>query len=342
MMKTNFLNKTVKQWKLWTIIASAIIVVGIVIAAIFGFNTTADMKSAKVVSVDYFSVYVESSDKITDACESAFSEKGVTPIKKVVASDMTDSEVIYYFDVNTDLTAAVAAVKEAVADATNSDLVKVNVFTEEVAKGSGVAEGYVWRAAVAAAVFAVLAFVYVSLRYKLSMGITMVAAMVAAGGLTVALVGGMRIPVTPSFAYAALFAVLLTTVLVLLTFNRLRDAAKDKDKQKDMTAEEKVLAAVDTQKIAVFVIALTVAVALLAIFVSTARWFALTAFIGIVAATFAAWIFAPALFVVLDGAIKGGDKPLFKSKKKEVEKVALAQASETDEVAQEAEETQAE
>ena len=50
-------------------------------------------------------------------------------------------------------------------------------------------------------------------------------------------------------------------------------------------------------------------------------------FVGIVAATFAAWIFAPALLALLDNAIKSGDKPLFKAKKKAKEEVAEAPAT---------------
>ena len=172
-----------------------------------------------------------------------------------------------------------------------------------------------------------------ALRYKLSMGITMAATILATAGLTVALVACTRIPVTPSFAYAALVAVFAVAVMTLLTFNRFRDAAKDKDKQKGMTSTEKVIEAVDTKKVVVFAVALAVTVVTLGALVATARWFALSALVGLLVAFACSWVFAPALLAVLDGAIKSGDKPLFRVKKKKevVEEKAVVAEEVTEE-----------
>ena len=312
-MKNNLVEKTAGKWILWTIISAVLIVVGVVIACVFGFNTNAELKSAKTVTVEYS--YVSKTADLEEVCESSFAESKVSPIRNVVS----DEEIIYYFSMKTD-TAAVMNALEADIDAAmqaggkleDASLIQLRSNTENFQRG--LSEGYILRAAIAIGVFAVLAFAYVALRYKLSMGITMAAAIVAAGGLTVALAALTRIPVSASLAYAVVFAVLTTALMVLATFNRFRDSAKDKE----LSVEQKVVAAVDTKSILTIAVALTVAVGLVGGLVSTARWFALTAFVGIVAATFVAWIFVPALLVVLDKAIKGGDKPLFKSKKKEV------------------------
>ena len=338
MMKTNPVKKTVGMWKVWTIIVSAIVVVGIVIAAIFGFNTTADLKSAKTVTIEYS--YGTQSADLQAVCDETFAEKGLKPLQ-VKGTTTAPGELIYYFDLNADLTAATAALEadiqeemEANGRLENASFINVRQNVEEFR--SGVAEGYVLRAAIAVAVFAVLAFVYVSLRYKLSMGITMAAAMVAAGGLTVALVACARIPVTASFAYAAVFAVFVAAALVMTTLNRFRDILKDSKKEnssKEVDGEQdKVVAAVDTKQVVIVTAALAVGVALIGAFIGTARWFALSAFVGLAAAFFVAWVFAPALLAVLDVNLKKKDKPLFaaKKKKEEVEE-ASAQTEEVEE-----------
>ncbi|MBQ9117620.1 MAG: hypothetical protein IJY11_00255 [Clostridia bacterium] len=329
MMKNNPVEKTVGKWKLWTAIVAVIMVVGIVIAAVFGFNTHVDLQSVKTVTVDYSDIYVEKVEDLEETCENSFDKSDVTPLKKTV-SVKSNAEIIYYFDVDADLTEAVETLKEDIATATSSTLVKVSVHTEEFQQG--LSEDYILRAAIAVGVFAVAAFVYVALRYKLSMGITLAASILAAAGMTVALVAIIRIPVAASFAYAVAFAVLVTAVMSIMTFNRLRDNAKDKDKQKDMTAQEKTVAAVPTKQILTLAVALTLAVGVLGAIVAVARWFAVTAFIGIVASVASAWIFAPALFALLDSVIKSSGKPLFKTKKKEkkVTEVVAAESKEVD------------
>ncbi len=322
-MKTNPVQKMVKKWKLWTIVVAVILVVGITMAAIFGFNTTVDFKSAKTVTIEYS--YGTKANDLQAVCDASFAESGVSPIQSKVTTS-APGELIYYFDVNADLTAATAALEgdiqaEMVEDGRLENASFINVRSNVEEFQSGIAEGYVLRAAIAVGVFAILAFAYVSLRYKLSMGITMAATMLATGGLTVALVAHTRIPVTASFAYVAAFAVFVASVLAMMIFNPFRDALKEKKKEDESksaqeNAEERVTSAVDTKKLVFVTAALAVGVALVGAFVSTARWFALSAFVGLLAAFFAAWAFAPALLAVLDAHIKKSEKPLFAAKKK--------------------------
>ncbi|MBQ8427995.1 MAG: hypothetical protein IJX18_01930 [Clostridia bacterium] len=332
-MKNNLVEKTVGKWILWTIVSAVLVVIGVVIACVFGFNTTVDLKSAKTVTVEYS--YVSESSDLDGVCKTSFAKSSVKPLKSVVSGE----EIVYYFDVNTDLTEATATLKTDIEAAMqtggaleDASLIQVRSNTENFQKG--LSEGYILRAGIAIGVFAVLAFVYVALRYKLSMGITMAAAMLAAGGLTVALVAVTRIPVTASFVYAVVFAVMAAVVMTLITFNRFRDNAKDKDKEKELSAKQRVVAAVDTKNVMMIAVALTLVVGVLGAILSVARWFALSAFVGIVSATFASWILAPALLAVWDKAIKSGDKPLFKTKKKAKESVT-AELPTTEEKAEE-------
>ena len=319
MKKINLVEKTLGKWKLWTIISAVLIVVGIVIACVFGFNPAVDMASVKTVTVEY--PYVAKVETLESVCETSFADSGVKYLDKKVAGSYT-GEVVYYFDLNADTESAVVELQKDLDEAmkeggalSGSALIKARTNKETFQEG--LTDGFALRAGIALAVFAVAAFVYVALRYKLSAGITMTATMLVAIGLTVSLTALTRIPVSASFAAAALVAGLASVVMALITFNRFRDNAKDKEKEKDKTSYEKVLAAVDTKKVLILAAALTLALVLLGAIVPTARWFALAAFVGVVAATFAGWIFAPSLLVVLDKAIKPSNKPLFKAKKKD-------------------------
>ena len=219
MMKTNLVEKTVNKWVLWTAISAVLAVIGIVIACIFGFNTNIDLKSAKTIAVEY--AYVSETEDLKEVCEDSFAVSGVKPLKSVVSSE----EIVYYFDVNTDLSGAVAKLESDIDSAMTAEgaladasLIHVRSNTENFQKG--LSEGYILRAAIAVGVFAVFAFVYVALRYKLSMGITMAAAIVAAGSVTTGLVALTRIPVAASFVYSVVFAVFATVIMTLLTFNK--------------------------------------------------------------------------------------------------------------------------
>ncbi len=308
-MKNNLIQKTVGKWKIWTAVASALLVVGILIAAIFGFNGTVDFKSAKTLTVKCG--FVADVEDLKDVCEESFQESGLTPTKVVTATG--GDQIIYYFAKDVELTAAADALKTKVESANVASMVSVDVHGESFLQG--LAEGYVLRAAIAVGVFAVLAFAYVALRYRLSMGIVMAAAMLSSVGGTMAIVACTRIPTSASFVYAVAFSVLLTVVMTLLTFHRLRDNAKDKS-DKDMSVEEKTVKAVNLKGVSALAITFTVAAALL-VLIPGGRWFALSVWVAVLAATFSSLIFAPSLFVALDPVIKKSDKPLFTFKKKE-------------------------
>lgn len=331
-MKTNLVRKTVGKWKLWTAILSVLVVAGIVIACVFGWNTSPFLKPAKTLTVEYSQAYESKLDAIQDVCETKFSELGVSPVQTTLSTSV-DGEIIYYFDENVDLSAVETGVKAGFTAATQeggtlagASFIKVRTNTETVL--SILPQGYILRAAIAAAVFTVLAFAYVSLRYKLSMGLVMAATTIGAGALTAALVALVRIPVTTSFAYVVLLSMLAAAVMTLVTFNRLRDAAKENDKE--VSVVDKTVNAVATKHVLIFACSLAVATILLGAIVPAALWFSVTALVGLVAATFAAWIFAPALFVILESAIKIESKPKFRKNKKEkkIEDVA-EQAPET-------------
>ena len=151
----------------------------------------------------------------------------------------------------------------------------------------------------------VLEFVYVSVRYKLNMGVTATVSSLMAVLLTVALTALVRIPVTTSVAYAAAFAMLYSMATGLVIFSRMRSAFKS-DEYKEKSAEEAIASSVPAKGILVFAAACAVALVLVgAIATSAVRWFAVTAFAGLLAGTFSSLLFLPAMYLPLK---KSADK----------------------------------
>ena len=77
-------------------------------------------------------------------------------------------------------------------------------------------------AIIAGAVFVVLAFVYVAVRYNVKMGIITAIATAVGTALTAGIVALVRIPVTNSIVYVFAVAALLSATTTLLSFNKAR------------------------------------------------------------------------------------------------------------------------
>lgn len=302
-------TKTIGKIKILSIITAAIVVLGIIIAAIFGFNDSAMSDDRQLLTVGMNRItYKEEKAAIERVCEDVFADADVKYFEKsesLIESDKTSTtylhgEVVYFFDTDVDLTAAKAAIEQAFETDKAAKGLTVNLNTRSVK--ANLPEGYVARNVIAGVVFMVAAFVYVSLRYKLDMGIATVAAMAVSGGLTVALAAFTRIPVTASFIYIVIFALIMAAVMTMLTMNKLRANSK-MDSFKELTVEEGVASSLAEKETVLFAGAAAISLVLIgAIAVENVTWFALLSLISVVCSTFAALFFAPALYVVLKKA----------------------------------------
>lgn len=307
--------KTIGKLKLWTLLGVVLIVAGIVIAAVFGFNADTTASDYKTLSVKLDSYETDARvERIDEICASEIDKAGLTVLYSQ-KNDFSGSgcEMLYVFseDVTTEkLDALKNAVSSALKTETESESgVLYNTFVYATAGDEVVSsvlpEGYLWRAALAAAVALVLEFVYVSVRYKLNMGVTAAVSSLMAVLLTVALTALVRIPVTTSVAYAAAFAMLYSMATGLVIFSRMRSAFKS-DEYKEKSAEEAIASSVPAKGILVFAAACAVALVLVgAIATSAVRWFAVTAFAGLLAGTFSSLLFLPAMYLPLK---KSADK----------------------------------
>lgn len=305
--------KTIGKLKLWTLLGVVLIVAGIVIAAVFGFNADTTASDYKTLSVKLDSYETGARvERIDEICTGEIDKAGLTVLYSQKNEFSNSScEMLYVFseDVTTEKLDALKNAVSAVLETESEPGVLYNTFVYATAGDEVVSsvlpEGYLWRAALAAAVALVLEFVYVSVRYKLNMGVTATVSSLMAVLLTVALTALVRIPVTTSVAYAAAFAMLYSMATGLVIFSRMRSAFKS-DEYKEKSAEEAIASSVPAKGILFFAAACAVALVLVgAIATAAVRWFAVTAFLGLLAATFSSLLFLPAMYLPLK---KSADK----------------------------------
>jgi preprotein translocase subunit SecF len=309
-------TKTVGKIKLWAIVAAAVFAIGVIILAIFGFNTAQTASSAKTLTVkldSYVSVQEERLEKVKDICETEISAKGLKA-KYDEEGEYTDGkkEIVYVFSENVEAKtlaetadAVQAALDKAVAEE-NSGIYTATLYVtsnSETVK-SVVPTNYIWRGILAMVVVLAVEFIYVAVRYKLNMGVATTVSSLVSALLTFALVGIVRIPVTTSLAYVGAFSLLYTALLNLAIFNRLRDNLKsDEFKAQYPETNDAIAASVPVKGLLTFVIASAVALVLVgAIAVTSVRWFALAALLSLLVSTYSALLFMPALYLPLKKA----------------------------------------
>ena len=193
-------------------ITVVLLAVSIIVSVLCGVNYGAGLEDNKKITVTVNSfVYDNEKDTLEEVCENEFDKQGLS-VKYEYWSLMSgdDREISFVFDVETEdekvekAKADLKATLEAEANNEESKLsgaiIKVSTGTE-VGQG-GISSTRVWRLAIAVGVFAVLAFAYVALRYRLCMGFVALLTPILSSALSTAVLLLTRIPVVNSSFYA--------------------------------------------------------------------------------------------------------------------------------------------
>ncbi len=349
------LTKSVKKVTLLSVILAVLLAAAIVVGTLFGFNKDATVKANQTVTISTYKHNEAFLDDIKSDCEDILGKSVAYEIDgDVLYGDM--NEFVYVFSADADLEEAVAALKahfEARAADVNDVLyindVEVNISWHKESNVSYLANGYVCRAIIAGAVFAILAFVYVTLRFKRwDMGLALALAIVLGTGFTTALIALVRIPVTASTLYAVAISGLLTAITVLMTLHRVRLASKD-ESSKDKSAYEVLASSIAWKEIVALCSIVAIAILFAGILVGKAGiWFALSALLGVLVSAFIGLFYAPAAYAPLKSAIdaklaektiryRGAEKTSTKVKKsaKTEEIVEEAPVEEAEEIVEE-------
>lgn len=303
----NKLCQKIKNVTFLSVIMAIVLAASIVITAIFGVNyaTTVNDQNTLTVTVNrYF--YDNRLDDVKAVCESDKEFKKLS-VEYVYSGEMSgdECELVYVFNAATKLDGVKDSLQKTFAEKTKDggewDGAFIEVATGKEALQTKISTGYVVRAAIAVAVIAVLAFIYVALRYRLFMGVTVAIAILLSAIETTAIVLLARIPVASSVAYAVIISSLLAAIFTVLTMNNVR-----------ANTEENVYSSVATKEIAVITASLGVALILIgAIATWSVRWFAVCALVGLLVAALVGLVFVPAAYLPMK---KAEDKAAARSK----------------------------
>ena len=303
---SKFLTKSVKKVTLLSVILAIILAAAIVVGTLFGFNKDATVKSSQTVTISTYKHNEAYLDDIKSDCEDIFSDKVLYEMESTVLFEDI-IEHVYVFSSDADLEETVAAVKahfEARKNDANDELaindVVVNIAWHKESNVSYLANGYVSRAIIAGVVFAILAFVYVTLRFRRwDMGLLVTLAIVLGIGFTTALIALVRIPVTASTVYAIAGAGLLSAITAIMTLHRVRLASKEEG-AKNKSAEEIVVSSIAWKEIVSLCAIVAIATLFAGVLVGKAGiWFALSALAGIAVSAFVGILYLPAVCVPL-------------------------------------------
>lgn len=305
-MSKNFTAKTSPKWILWSVITAVIVVIGVVIMAIFGVNNAVNTQSTQklVVNVQMAKTfYEEERDDIEAICEKAIEDAGLTALA-VSYDDVSTSEheLVYSFDFDADLTALKDALQAELREAyPDQDFATTMSYRQSVLENlPGGRTGFLVRNVLAGAVMAVIAFAYVSLRYKLWNGINTFVSAVATAAIACSLVVVTRVVITASVMYGVLFAMLVSIVLSVLFAAKAEAAEKQNGALTDAEAVSEAVPVCDTVKLCGGIAAALLVVGVVGIFcAANFAWFALVAAFGLLAAAYSALILAPSVFLAL-------------------------------------------
>ena len=323
--------KSLKLWPLFVAVSAVVILAGIILYALLGFNVSAEKPQYKTFEVQY-NVVVELNEKEEDVktiCKNAFAENGLSFDSEEVFEEVSGSIGLS--------TGAKRLVYEFKASASDEALAKAKTAVEEklVFKGLSIEKTVTvntvkgesfyeqaWRAAVAIAVGAVVVLVYMGFRFGWASALSGLVGMVNSVFFTLGFFVLTRIPVfaVAPLLYAAIAAIAFV-LLWLLHCMKMRDNFKDPEFAK-LSADEAVAGSLNTSDKFVYFTAgaLGIAVVLVgAIATAGVRLLALPAIVAVAVSLYSASLLAPSVHVYCKRAfdkIKRNKTPKYNGKKK--------------------------
>ncbi len=231
---------------LFIIISCIIVVAGVVVGTVchfmgYGyFNSGADWTSDQSVTLTWYYTegFTDEDPTLKDYCETAFEENGISyyAVSYGTADDGTGGDIVYRFTSGTDSNAISKACDEVRAEIStyisttfsDSFIYRTSIYPHET---EALTSGYraLMYAGIAVASIIVFEFLYVLIRYKMSMALGGALACFHNLALYLCIVSLARIPVGTSMYAFAVITVLLTMIGCLFTFGKLRKNMKNED-----------------------------------------------------------------------------------------------------------------
>lgn len=288
-------NKT--KAKLLTIVLSCVFSVlfllAIVLGATIGFNSEVEAKTL-TVTIDQFA-YDTKLEKLEDEFDKVFDKLDVTVLEKQYGEMAAESEILYLVDKDTDVEKVKTELRKVSGTLIEKEGVDIVWEGGSETVLASVPNGYITRAIIAGAVFAVAAFLYVTFRYRWDRGIVALLSVLFAFGATTAIVLATRIPANNSTLYGIMLSGLVAAVMVLFNFNKIRS-----QEEEEQEVDAASCAAIGTKKTLFTTAALVVGLALLAVFGGAIiAWACVCAILGVLVAAVLALVYAPNVLALL-------------------------------------------
>lgn len=309
-------KRPAKLLSVWIAVSSVIIIAGIVLFAILGFNFSAEKSENRKFEVRYdvvAQITEGALDKIEDACDKAFKDNNLTvtgfnnveEVEEANGSKTGNGQFVYTFAPNASVEALQKAKTQVEAEIAALQLKTDELFVSIHQSEEQPFNEAMWRGAIAIAVGAIVALIYIAIRFGLGAALTGLVKAVHDVFLTLSVFAIARIPM---YAFAPLLfgavAAALSLILWLVQCIKMRENFKEPSFA-GMSAEEAVWASSQTatKPLIGVIVAFAAIIAVCGGFASAGvRLFLLPMLLPLGVATYSAFLLAPALHVYVKAA----------------------------------------
>ncbi len=217
----------------WLAIPAVLVIAGLVIFFVLGFqpsSTIADNKSLVITHDQYVNITEDLKDSMLDTCMDEIDASGLTCIDYDISTTDTGGQIEFKFAPDTE-TSALDALGGSIVSALNADAELQYGWYHYVshASVSQYAYDYIWRAAISAGVALVIAFLYVTVRYRFSMGLAALIGGIVDMAVMLALVLILRISVTSMLSAAVILALFYSVLVSCVAFGKMRSLLKSEE-----------------------------------------------------------------------------------------------------------------
>ncbi len=251
--------KTLKT-KIFIIITVAVLVIGLILFGIFGFNNTVDYRKSTEVTVSVDSNVTDPEEKMKSVSEEYFEKVGVSDVAYAF-QQTEDGTLIFKFA--GDITVIDAAQLKSEIEAEIGNGLVITVTKNEV---FNVTDNQIGWICLACGLAIVASFLYILIMEKLAGALSVIVSSLLSAVMFVAVMGIARIPAQPfvwvSLLFSVGFAAILSTVIVNRCNEALKNVANDGNTYvkiaDDMTKESVFRIVLSFAALLIFAIALLV------------------------------------------------------------------------------------
>ena len=219
------MDKLAKKYKLFIIIALVVVVIGMTLFGIFGFNNTVDYSSSYEVRVGIEQSVEGAKSTLKSGAEEYLSSKGIKAVDYASQQLNGGKTLVYKFDKNVELNAE--EMKGYIQDKFNESTSLYGItVTAEYSQVRGNNPFNVGAVVIAVAIAVVVAFLFALIMEKLSGALALICTSVASAIVFIAMLAIVRIPSEPVVAISISLAMVLSAVLSCSTIAKCSEKYK--------------------------------------------------------------------------------------------------------------------